>query len=70
MTGLLFAISGLVFGSLCSKAAMKYDRFPKNWFLIGFISGPVGLLMLYIISRIKSGNYQAGVLDSTIFGTE
>ncbi|HOI28889.1 MAG TPA: hypothetical protein PLZ15_03945 [Melioribacteraceae bacterium] len=70
MAGLFIAITGLVFGTLCSKAAIKFDRFPKNWFLIGFISGPIGLAMLYIIARIKSGDYEAGVLDRTILGTE
>lgn len=70
MAGLFIAITGLVFGIICSRTAMKFDRFPKNWFLIGFISGPVGLLMLYILTRIKSGNYEAGVPDRAILGTE
>lgn len=53
MIGLWLAISGLIFGSLCSYAAKKQERFTKNWFLIGFVSGPIGLLVLNILPRLN-----------------
>lgn len=54
MLGLWFAISGLIFGSLCSITAKKQDRFPKNWFLIGFVSGPIGLILINLLPRLKN----------------
>ncbi|MDQ7816317.1 MAG: hypothetical protein RDU14_04780 [Melioribacteraceae bacterium] len=53
MLGLWLALSGLFFGTLCSYIAKKYDRFPKNWFLVGFISGPLGLLLIILLSKLN-----------------
>lgn len=56
MFGLWLAISGLFFGTICSYFAKKYDRFPKNWFLVGFISGPLGLLIIVLLQKLNEGN--------------
>jgi hypothetical protein len=53
MIGLWLAISGLIFGALCSYSAKKQERFTKNWFLIGFILGPIGLLIINILPRLR-----------------
>lgn len=53
MLGLWLAISGLIFGSLCAYYAKKQERYTKNWFLIGFVSGPIGLLILKVLPQLK-----------------
>lgn len=46
MTGLYFSIIGLIFGSLCSYKAKKNEYCTKNWFLVGFVLGPLGLIII------------------------
>lgn len=55
MLGLWLAILGLVFGSLCAFHAKKQERYTKNWFLIGFVSGPIGLLIIYLLPKLNEG---------------
>lgn len=52
MLGLWLAILGLVFGSLCAYHAKKQERYTKNWFLIGFVSGPIGLLVINLLPKL------------------
>lgn len=55
MLGLWLAILGLVFGSLCAFHAKKQERYTKNWFLIGFVFGPIGLLIIYLLPKLNEG---------------
>lgn len=68
MLGLWLAISGLFFGTICSNIARKYGRFPKNWFLFGFITGPLGLLIIIFLPKLNSGNLSIEDNNVTILG--
>lgn len=68
MLGLWLAISGLFFGTICSYIAKKHDRFPKNWFLVGFITGPLGLLMIILLPKLNEDNLSIEDGNRTILG--
>ncbi len=53
MERLLIAILGLLFGSLCSIQAKKKNRFTKNWFLTGFLTGPIGLTLISFLPNLN-----------------
>jgi uncharacterized membrane protein len=68
MLGLWLAISGLFFGTLCSYIAKRYDRFPKNWFLVGFITGPLGLLMIILLPKLSENDLTIEEYNGTMQG--
>lgn len=53
MERLLIATLGLLFGSLCSIQAKKKNRFTKNWFLTGFLTGPIGLTLISFLPNLN-----------------
>lgn len=53
MERLLIAILGLLFGMLCAIQAKKKNRFTKNWFLTGFVTGPIGFMLISIMPDLS-----------------
>ncbi len=63
MERLLLAIAGLIFGTLCSVYAKKKNRYAKNWFLTGFVAGPIGLMLISILPDINDQEKAASNLN-------
>lgn len=48
---LLASAMGLLTGALCALMARRARRRPLPWFFVGFLSGLVGLLLLFFVTR-------------------
>lgn len=42
-------IAGIILGFLCAYLAISRGRSPYNWFFIGFLTGLIGLIVLYFL---------------------
>lgn len=49
MIGFWISIYGMLFGTLCSLKAKEKNRYPKNWFTLGFIFGVFAYLFLIML---------------------
>lgn len=56
MYEILFAVTGLVFGSMSSLVASTRNRNRKNWFLIGFVFSFIAPLVLYFLPSLNNEN--------------
>ncbi|MEW6194341.1 MAG: hypothetical protein AB1521_04185 [Bacteroidota bacterium] len=63
MEKLLLSIGGLIFGALCSIYAKKKNRYAKNWFLAGFVAGPIGLIIISILPSLDDQETTVGNLS-------
>lgn len=41
--------TGVIFGSACRSIALSKGRDGASWFLIGFLTGVIGLLFVYVL---------------------
>jgi GYF domain 2 len=48
---LLASAMGVVTGAMCALMARRAGRRPFFWFMVGFLSGLVGLLALFFVTR-------------------
>ncbi len=49
----LLFLSWILLGSLCSRIARQKNRHPGWWFVIGFVLGIFGIILLYILPEKK-----------------
>ena len=50
----LLFLSWILLGALCSRIARQRNRHPGGWFVIGFILGVFGIILLFILPKKKS----------------
>ncbi|OVE80087.1 hypothetical protein BVY01_00925 [bacterium I07] len=48
---LSFVIFGVVCAIICADIAESRGRQPRRWFVAGFILGPLGILLLFMLPK-------------------
>lgn len=52
-------VTGMVFGSTCRSIALSKGRDGHGWFLIGLLTGVIGLLFVYMLPSLSEGRMSA-----------
>ncbi|NGX28645.1 MAG: Cell division protein DivIB [Candidatus Anoxychlamydiales bacterium] len=51
---ILLALCWICFGAGCSKIAVRKNRSPSNWFMLGMAFGLIALAIIYFLKPLKS----------------